>query len=103
MELPGEEIDALKKQAEKFRFDQLNHLFGLLLKGEEEVAQSTFPRTMLEMTFIRMAMLRSVLPIDEIIKKLEDLGKARTCREEGARAKSTSLREDGSLQKESRK
>ena len=65
----------MKKQAEKFRFDQLNQLFGLLLKGEEGVAQSTFPRTMLEMTLIRMAMLHSVLPIDEIIKKLEDLAK----------------------------
>ena len=75
LELPGEEIDTLKKQAEKFRFDQLNQLFGLLLKGEEGVAQSTFPRTMLEMTLIRMAMLHSVLPIDEIIKKLEDLAK----------------------------
>lgn len=75
LELPGEEIDALKRQAEKFRFDQLNQLFSLLLKGEEGVAQSTFPRTMLEMTLIRMAMLHSVLPIDEIIKKLEDLGK----------------------------
>jgi DNA polymerase III subunit gamma/tau len=76
LDLPGEEIDALKRQAEKFRFDQLNQLFGLLLKGEEEVAQSTFPRTMLEMTLIRMSMLHSVIPIDEIIKKLEDLGKA---------------------------
>ena len=75
LELPGEEIDVLKRQAEKFRFDQLNQLFGLLLKGVEGVTQSTFPRTMLEMTLIRMAMLQSVLPIDEIIKKLEDLGK----------------------------
>ncbi len=31
---------------------------------------------MLEMTLIRMAMLQSVLPIDEIIKKLEELEKA---------------------------
>lgn len=78
LELPEEEINAFKGQAEKFRFDQLNQLFGLLLKGEEEVAQSTFPRTMLEMTLIRMAMLHSILPIDEIIKKLEDLGKTHT-------------------------
>jgi DNA polymerase-3 subunit gamma/tau len=76
LELPEEEINLLKRQAEKFRFDQLNQLFGLLLKGEEEVAQSTFPRTMLEMTLIRMAMLQSILPIDEIIKKLEEIEKA---------------------------
>jgi len=76
MELPKEEFEILKKQAERFQFDQLNYLFSLLLKGEEEVAQSTFPRTMLEMTLIRMATLRPIHPIDEILKKLESLGKA---------------------------
>ena len=73
MELPEEEMELLRKQAEKFQFDQLNHLFSLLLKGEQEIAQSTFPRTMLEMTLIRMATLRPILPIDEMIKKLEAL------------------------------
>ena len=75
LELPKEELEVLKNQAEKFQFDQLNHLFSLLLKGEEEVAQSTFPRTALEMTLIRMATLRSVLPIDEVMKRLEGLEK----------------------------
>ncbi|MBM4349605.1 MAG: DNA polymerase III subunit gamma/tau [Deltaproteobacteria bacterium] len=75
MELPPEELEGLKKQAERFQFEQLNHLFTLLLRGEEEVAQSTFPRTMLEITLIRMATLRPVLPIDEILKKLEGMEK----------------------------
>ena len=75
MELPKEEFEILKKQAESFQFDQLNHLFSLLLKGEEEVAQTTFPRIMLEMTLIRMATLRPILPIDEILKRLESLEK----------------------------
>jgi DNA polymerase-3 subunit gamma/tau len=73
MELPEEELLLFKKQAEKFQFDQLNHLFTLLLKGEQEIAQSTFPRTMLEMTMIRMATLQPLLPIDEMMKKLEAL------------------------------
>ncbi len=73
MELPEEELELFKEQAGKFQFDQLNHLFSLLLKGEQEIAQSTFPRTMLEMTLIRMATLRPILPIDEMIKKLEAL------------------------------
>ncbi|MGA2316696.1 MAG: DNA polymerase III subunit gamma/tau [Thermodesulfobacteriota bacterium] len=73
MELPEEELELFKKQAEKFQFDQLNHLFSLLLKGEQEIAQSTFPRTMLEMTLIRMATLRPILSIDEMMKKLEAL------------------------------
>jgi DNA polymerase-3 subunit gamma/tau len=75
MELPKEEFEALRRQAERFQFDHLNHLFSLLLKGEEEIAQSTFPRIMLEMTLIRMATLRPILPIDEILKKLEGLEK----------------------------
>jgi len=75
MELLEEEMEILKKQADKFEFDQLNHLFNLLLKGEEEMAQSTFPRTMLEMTLIRMATFRPLLPIDDILKKLEGFGR----------------------------
>jgi DNA polymerase-3 subunit gamma/tau len=75
IELPEEEWEILEKQAERFQFDHLNHLFSLLLKGEEEIAQSTFPRIMLEMTLLRMATLRPFLPIDEILKKLEGLGK----------------------------
>jgi DNA polymerase-3 subunit gamma/tau len=71
MELPEEELEGFKKQAEKFQFDQLNHLFSLLLKGEQEIAQSTFPRIMLEMTFIRMATQQPILSIDEMMKKLE--------------------------------
>jgi DNA polymerase-3 subunit gamma/tau len=73
MELSEEELDLYKKQAGKFQFDQLNHLFSLLLKGEQEIAQSTFPRTMLEMTLIRMATMEPILSIDEMIKKLEAL------------------------------
>ncbi len=75
IELPKEEFDLVRKESEKFQFDQLNHLFSLLLKGEEEIAQTTFPRIMLEMTLIRMVKLPSVLPIDEILKKLETIGK----------------------------
>jgi DNA polymerase-3 subunit gamma/tau len=73
LELPEEDLELLKTQAGKFQFDQLNHLFSILLKGEQEIAQSTFPRTMLEMTLIRMATLQPILPIDEMIKKLEAL------------------------------
>jgi DNA polymerase-3 subunit gamma/tau len=76
MELPPEELEGLRKQAERFQFEQLNYLFSLLLKGEEEIAQSTFPRTMLEITLIRMATLPAILPVDEILQRLEGMGKA---------------------------
>ncbi len=81
MELPKEELELFREQAGKFEFDQLNYLFSLLLKGEQEIAQSIFPRTMLEITFIRMATLRPVLPIDEMLKKLEALENKEPVRE----------------------
>jgi len=83
MELPEEDVELLKEQAGKFQFDQLNYLFSLLLKGEQEIAQSTFPRTMLEMTLIRMATLRPILPIDEMLKRLEALENQELLQEKG--------------------
>jgi DNA polymerase-3 subunit gamma/tau len=77
IELADEEVGALKTLAKEFHLDHLNHLFNLLLKGEEEMAQSAFPRTMLEMTLIRMATLRPILPIEEILKKLEGVDRGR--------------------------
>ena len=91
MELPEEELDIYKKQAEKFQFEQLNHLFSLLLKGETEIAQSIFPRTMLEMTLIRMVTLKPILPIDEIIKKLEALEKKEFSKGEKEKKTSSAL------------
>ncbi len=76
VDLPEEDLRELKILAEKFEFDQLNHLFSILLKGEEEMSQSTFPRVMLEMTLIRLASLRPLLPIDEILRRLEKLEKS---------------------------
>lgn len=73
VDLPEEDLKGLKILAERFEFDQLNHLFTLLLKGEEEMSQSTFPRVMLEITLIRMAMLQPLLPINQILKRLEKL------------------------------
>jgi len=73
VDLSEEDLKRLKLLAEKFEFDQLNHLFSLLLKGEEEMSQSTFPRVIVEITLIRMAMLQTLLPIDQIIKRLERL------------------------------
>ena len=98
MELPEEDLELLKTQAGKFQFDQLNHLFSLLLKGEQEIAQSTFPRTMLEMTLIRMATLRPILPIDEMIKKLEAL-ENKELPKGGGRKKTPLLQQELSIQR----
>jgi DNA polymerase-3 subunit gamma/tau len=102
IDLADEEVSALRKQAEAFELDQLNHLFNLLLKGEEEMAQSTFPRTMLEMTLIRMATLRPVLPIEDILRKLNALDKGGDIAEETRRPKEKSSGAEFKPEKEKR-
>ena len=91
IELAEEELEGLKKQAGKFEFDQLNHLFSLLLKGDEEIAQSAFPRTMLEMTLIRMATFHPVVPIDQILNKLESWEKGQGSPATGGEGRGGSL------------
>ncbi len=107
LDLDGEELEGLKRQAEKFQFEHLDHLFHLLLKGEQEIVQSTFPRIMLEMTLIRMATLRSLLPIDEIIEKLERMGgekdKGETFKKESSQEMVQTQAKDSPLYKESLK
>lgn len=71
IDLPAEELESLRDQASRFQWEQLDHLFHLLLRGEKEVVQAAFPRIMLEMTLVRMASLRSLVPIEEILKRLE--------------------------------
>jgi len=92
IELPEEEFVLLKNQAEKFEFEQLNHLFTLLLKGEQETAQSTFPRTMLEVTLIRMATLHPLVPVDEMVRKLEAIERKGLTGGEGERKISSASR-----------
>lgn len=75
LELTEDEFKILKRQAESFQFEHLNHLFSILIKGEEEITQSAFPRVMLEMTLLRMVMTKPIIPIDEILEKLESLEK----------------------------
>ena len=102
IELAEEELEGLKKQAEKFEFDQLNHLFSLLLKGEEEIAQSAFPRTMLEMTLIRMATFHPVVPIDQILNKLEGWEKGQGSPATGGEGRGGSLSGSSRKTKENR-
>ncbi len=83
MELAEEELGELQKLADRFPYEQLNTLFGLLLKGYEEIVQSSFPRILLEMTLIRMTTLPPMLPIDDLLKRLEGLENPR---EEESRA-----------------
>src|SRR6059036_640534 len=76
-ELPEAEAEALAAQAERRSADDLQRFFRLLLEADETLAapaRSVDPKLVLEMCAVRLATLPSLLPLDDILRRLEALG-----------------------------
>src|SRR5438105_11594438 len=76
-ELPEAEVDALAAQAGRRSADDLQRFFRLLLETDEALsapARTIDPKLVLEMCAVRLATLPPLLPLDEILRRLEALG-----------------------------
>ena len=73
IDLPDEELTELKKLSDSFSQDELQQLFVILSKGDDELKRSSSPRRSLEMTLIKMATLRPLVPIAELIERVKGL------------------------------
>jgi DNA polymerase-3 subunit gamma/tau len=72
-DLQGKEIEDLVAQSEKFSLEHLHRLFTILLKSEEEISRSPFPKVIMELALVKMATLRPLVPLDEIMDRLDTL------------------------------
>jgi len=72
-DLQGKEIEDLVAQSEEFSLEQIQLLFNILLKSEEEISRSTFPKLIMEVALVKMATLRPLVPLEEIMEKLNTL------------------------------
>jgi DNA polymerase-3 subunit gamma/tau len=72
-ELQGKEIEDLVAQSEEFSLDRIHRLFAIILKSEEEMSRSTFPRVIMEVALVKMATLPPLVPLDEIMERLKEL------------------------------
>src|SRR5215475_1070037 len=75
-ELPEGETAALVAQAGRRTSDELQRIFGLLLEADETLAapaRTIDPQLVLEMIVLRVATLPPLLPVDEILGRLESL------------------------------
>jgi DNA polymerase-3 subunit gamma/tau len=75
-ELPEAEVEALGAQAERRSSDDLQRFFQLLLRADEALAvpaRTVDPRLVLEMCAVRLATLPPLLPVDEVLGRLESL------------------------------
>jgi len=78
-ELPEAEGDALVAQSERRSADDLQRFFRLLLETDEALAtpaRTVDPQLVLEMAVLRLATLAPLLPVGDILRRLEALGGA---------------------------
>src|SRR3989441_448037 len=76
-ELPEAEVAALAAQAGRRSADDLQRFFRLLLEADEALAapaRSVDPKLVLEMCVVRLATLPPLLPLDDILHRLEAFG-----------------------------
>jgi DNA polymerase-3 subunit gamma/tau len=76
-DLPEAEVAALVAQAARRSPDDLQRFFALLLDADETLsapARTVDPTLVLEMCAVRLATLAPLLPVDDILRRLEALG-----------------------------
>lgn len=73
LDIPDIEVSELQGLAEGVSFLDLQMMFNILYRGYEDIARSTAPRFVLEMTILRMTHIDAVKPLSEVIKRLEDM------------------------------
>ena len=72
-DLPEEERGQLARQAEAIGTEDIDRAFRIMLAADEEIARSAYPKIVLEMTLIKLATLPPLLPVEEVLKRIEDL------------------------------
>ena len=75
VDIPHDEIRELSKQADGTSRETLQRLLEILMAEEEDIKKSFDPRLNLEFILVRMAYLEPMIPVDEILSKMERLEK----------------------------
>lgn len=71
--LPHDELMELGKKAETVNLETLQYYFYTLLEGVKDIRQVDSSRLVLEMLLTKMASLKPVVPLDEILARLDRL------------------------------
>jgi len=73
LDVSDKEMAALKEIAVSSNQETLYHHFNLLLKGVEEMQYSSRPRMVMEMAFVRASQAGQVVPVAELLGRLNDV------------------------------
>ncbi|MBI2486729.1 MAG: DNA polymerase III subunit gamma/tau [Deltaproteobacteria bacterium] len=72
-DLSDDEKEELKRISANQSLEGLELLFSLMLEGAEDVQKSFYPRMALEVTLVKLALLNTTVPLDDILNKIETL------------------------------
>ena len=72
-DLPDHEVSAVRQQAAARSLEDLQRLFTLMLRAEEEVGKTAYTQLVIDMTLVKLASQPPVLPIEEALAQLEAL------------------------------
>jgi DNA polymerase-3 subunit gamma/tau len=94
VDVPPDEVGEYRRQAALRELGELQRLFRIARLGDEELGHSSVPRMVLEMTMVRLATAEPILPIDEVLARLDEiergLGRSPTSSAKAAPLASTS-------------
>jgi len=72
-DLPDEEKAEVDRQAAKMSAEDLDRAFRILLATESELSRVPFPKLVMDMAVIKLATLTPVVPIDEVLERIDEL------------------------------
>ena len=72
-DVPDQELDEMRRIAVQHTTETLQLYFNLILKGAEEMQYSSHPRLALELTLIRASEAGNVVPVSQLLEKLETM------------------------------
>lgn len=71
--LTPEELEETRQQTQNFATEQIHHLFTRIYLGIDAVSRASSPRLALEMMFSEILLAQPLLPIADLVARLEDL------------------------------
>lgn len=78
IDLPHDELMEMGKKAETINLETLQYYFYTLLEGVKDIKQVDSSRLVLEMLLIKIAYLKPIVPLEEILAKLDRLEESLT-------------------------
>jgi DNA polymerase-3 subunit gamma/tau len=75
-DLPDHEIAVVQRQAATRSLEDVQRLFTLTLRAEEDIQKTAYSQLVVEMTLVKLASQPAVLPIENALAQLETLTRA---------------------------